>query len=198
MKSLCFIKSDFKNYLNKLLNNKFTCERKRIIRESINSYLKIQELFKNNDSSYRELFCVYYDLNFHQQMPNIVEKYFGLMDAERNNTDSSEIYQKVEHLFKLMRKRKDQKEQQVYHVYSTKLVHTIDNNFPIIDKHIKGFLGIDHRITIATIKSIQKIYIKLQNSFKNEIRCFRRIYCCESISTTKCIDFIVFLGDKLF
>lgn len=198
------IKGRFDCSISYLLSDQITDFDKRKLKEGIKTYIEIQTKYNEGDVSYKPLYCCFYQLVFHSSVSEIVNGYFRLLDEKRgasaNRNDPSleeqlALFDQVESLMDGARTKRGS-----YSVFSTKLVHTIYNGFPIVDKKIKRFFGLNTGTEIKleqkTIECIINTYNAIQSDFSTEIGEFKNTFRCPDISSTKAIDFIIFFGYK--
>jgi hypothetical protein len=112
---------------------KFTLFNKKTVSKGLNVYLKIQNMLGSvnvsTDPSFQKLFNGYYKL---RQLPSDFYKYYyDLMEKGKKRTPS--FKEVLEDLYF--------KTGKIYCSYASKLVHTLDNNSPILDKYVLRWMG---------------------------------------------------------
>ncbi len=174
---------------------------------SLDSYRFIQQEFINSDVSFNDKFqrsfMSFYMLNRARLTKEFRKAYFGIMQEKRNCNflDPNDIKHIILRLYKI----KNAKGLNCVHFsFTTKLVHTINNNLPIYDSRIKDFFGfrtpynyldIDRRVAeyLRQYEIIKVVYDNIieNNLLKNIINKFNKTFPDFEISNVKILDFII-------
>ena len=174
------------NNILKLLN-KYSCSIRLQIIKGIVKYQLINHHVFINDETFRKIYTDFYQL---YKKDNLIKKsglYFYLLNKYLvSNIDCFEIYKLVEEKLRV-----ETGDQQV--VFSTKLVHTINHDFPIVDTNVANYFGFSTKdVTIETLKQIYEFYQNVIQNNQNLFDKFRSAYQIDnSISGAKIIDFCI-------
>lgn len=176
----------------------------------IDDYMYIQNNIRNTnvstDESFKKKYCKYYNLNANTK-PEFQKEYFEYMENIKENKPLPTYSQILTDLYN--------KTKRIDYSFCSKLLHTLDCNKPILDRHIMRFLGFEVRDSGKWEKRISyysevyetvcdeysKISLNLKNGSNSAIctaiRSFDRIFPEYSeISTTRKIDLILFRMKK--
>lgn len=152
-----------------------------VIYELINRHVYI------DDETFKRIYIDFYQLYKKDNLIRESGLYFYLLDKYLDSKlDCFEIYKVIEEKLRF-----ETGDQQV--VFSTKLVHTINHDFPIVDTNVAKFFGLETKdITIKTLKQIYKMYQKVIQNNQFLFSKFRSEYQInDSISGVKIIDFCI-------
>lgn len=177
---------------------------------AIKEYLIIQEEFNKGISLkdnvvFRDCFSELYDVNSRKRTLMNIKCANGFFDVfeniKRTNYSSekdrySDIVNKL-HSNNVNTIGRDENEW----VFASKILHTINNNMPIIDSHIVNMFG------NVGIDIDQAKYIDFVNEFTNYVKnnndevvmivyCFNQVYKNININPVKIIDFVLWIADK--
>lgn len=179
---------------NDILNLFLRLKPSSTLAKLITQYQCIQQHYLNDDQTFREIFTNFYGLNNDKHLKIHKSFFFGLLHhLSFSNDDSFELYK---YAIKAIGKKTKTDEVS----YATKLVHTIDNTFPIVDKHVKNFFGFSttYKFTNEHIYVLSQFYKKIVDEIKskkktaNYFEKFRSIYQVDGrISDVKIIDFLI-------
>lgn len=175
-------------------------------KKDIKKYFYIKEEYeKGNIKDKLGFQCVYrqfYGMNTAGLTDDFFKEYFKLLDSRE--TDPKKI---LSRLFEIPRRNKTKSAQ---FCFTTKLLHTKNNNLPIYDSLVGKELGL--RVTGKSkddkIKSRCEIYKTLQGNYdellgnkiiKKIILDFRKEFNCnkKKISDTKVLDFLIWAKGQL-
>lgn len=161
----------------------------------------IQKTDVYKDQEFRRIYCSYYGLNRNTSI-DFQEKYFGYMQDNKN--DKTLNYKDViRGLYKITKR--------VDYSFSSKLLHTINPDMPILDKHLMRLLGFQLK-SIGDDKGRIDYYVKVYNIVFKEYRDINdnllngngKIYDairelkknfqakCKDLTTAKIIDSLIF------
>ena len=152
----------------------------------INEYCFIMEMFEDdlNDDFFQKKYKNFYGMNRARLSPEFLEKYFEFMFKNKNNNDI-EFLEVYEYINTLNNQRNPS--------FSSKLLHTINNEMPIYDRNVLRNLNIHEQNPIEGYKKICEWY----NTFKDTdqasqwVEEFDKVFPNIIISKTKKIDFIL-------
>ena len=157
------------------------------------------DVYKNQE--FRRIYCSYYRLNKNTSI-DFQEKYFRYMqdNKKRNNLNYEDV---IKELHKITNR--------IDYSFSSKLLHTINPDMPILDKHLMRLLGFQLK-SIGDDKGRIDYYVKVYNTVFKEYRHINdnllngngKIYDairelkknfqaeCKDLSTAKIIDSLIF------
>ncbi|MBA3047363.1 hypothetical protein KKC83_01555 [Patescibacteria group bacterium] len=174
--------------------------------ESIDVYLFLKNEYEKgnilNNFVFQFVFRSYYRLDSAGLSDKIKKHYFELLAGKQTKLERilSELYE-----IPTLRSNNT-----IQFSFATKLLHTIDNNFPIFDSEVgkifnMGVIGVGRDAKIASCIKIYdslKIYyteLKKEEKIKEVISKFRQKFNVdtEKVSDTKILDFIIWSLGKL-
>ncbi len=177
-----------------------------IKQESIDVYLSLKNEYKkgniNKNYLFQFVFKSYYRLDQAGLGDNLKIKYFELLFKKESNLSNI-----LEELYKIKTERNLRA---IHFSFSTKLLHTIDNNNPIYDSEIAYILNkkVKGKTKKQKIKSCLKIYKEIKDLYQELlkdkkieqlIKKFKQKFSLKNneISNIKVLDFIIWSLGKL-
>ena len=181
----------------KFIIDKYTVEKIINYNNIIN---EVQNVDVYADFGFRDEYCNYYGLSFTTNK-TYQDIYFAYMQREKKNVNLT--YKTIlEYLYKYTGR--------IDYSFASKLLHTINQNQPILDKHVMRLLGFPLKTTgnaqerinyyVVVQKTVFDEYQKIEQGLKtgkNEIhkalRDFDKMFpCYAKLTITKKIDCILF------
>lgn len=181
----------------------------KITKETILPYIELKYLFKNlgqnTNSKFEKAFRKYYGMNNAGLSEEFFEIFFKNMHElkGRKNPDGKKL---LESLFEIKRKKGDRSMQ---YSFVSKLLNLLDENHPIIDKHVKKVLKIKtilkgskeeklkwYEETVEKIKREYSNLLKEQAAHAALDELERRIPETKPLSSTRKLDFLLFYAGK--
>lgn len=107
--------------------------------DHVDPYISIRESFenrRNNSAEFKATYRKFYQLNAARLSNEFCESYFSLLEENRNNKNI-DIESITNSLYELESNSKGT--HAVHFSFASKLVHTIDNAFPVYDSMIASF-----------------------------------------------------------
>jgi hypothetical protein len=191
------------NYLN-IINN--------IEQENFDVYCFLKEEFSNTDVSKNYLFQFvfrnFYRLDNAGLSNEFKVEYFNLMQELRNEKNNNEIIRAIFIRLNKFDNKKGQKSFQLSFV--TKMLHTMDNNFPIYDSEVASMLNIRNyydgnfeKKLIKSILLIEELKNKYDEIIQNNLlskpfQFFDKKFENNKLTKTKKLDFIIWKAGNLF
>jgi hypothetical protein len=174
---------------------------------SLESYKFIQQEFNKSDVSLNEKFqtryMIFYKLYGAGLTKEFREEYFEIMQEKKNKEflDQNDI---KDIIFRLYEVKSAKGFNCIYFSFTTKLIHTLNNNLPIYDSRIRDFfgfrvpylyLGRDVRVNeyLKQYEIINDVYGNIiKNSLLEElIEEFKKVFLGFKISDVKILDFMI-------
>ena len=184
-----------------------------INRKDLDTYVSIKDEFLKSDvssnSAFQLKFNSFYRLNGAGLTKEFKSVYFKLMEEKRNN-DDFDSWQIKEIMLELFKYKNAQGNNCIHFSFTTKLMHTINNNLPIYDSMIKkvfGFAGPYHYNSstekidsyLAQYEVIKDTYnqIMQNNLLSSTFELFDLKFPNSTLSKIKASDFIFWTAGKL-
>lgn len=202
--------------LTKIINH-INNNQERIISDidfaSVEAYKQIQDLFLkvnvSESTSFQLKFNSFYRLNGAALTQEFKSAYYNILEENRNIKDF-EDFQVKEILLDLFKYENYKGNKCLQFSFTTKLIHTINNDLPIYDSMIKSIFGFkgphyysstNERINIYLnqYKDIKDTYKQIiESKLLNEIfLLFNNKFANYSLSKVKTLDFIFWTAGKL-
>ena len=179
----------------------------------LDTYNSIQEDFQkgnvNSNSSFQTRFSSFYRLNGAALTPEFKSTYYSIMEKNRNNTDF-EDFQIKEIILELFNYENYQGDKCIQFSFTTKLIHTINNDLPIYDSMIKKVFGFKGPHYYNNTNEKIGIYMNQYNSIKETYRqiikndmlssvvtLFNSKFTGYSLGDIKTLDFIFWTAGKI-
>jgi len=174
--------------------------------KDIERYFYIKKQYRKgniqNNPEFQRVYKKFYAMNAAGLTPEFLKEYFRILSNKEIN-----LKKILKKLYKIPRRRGDRA---VHFSFSTKLLHTINNDLPIYDKLVGKFLNLKiiGKNKIDRINSCNEAYGKLKRLYnelinnrkiKKIILEFREKFNCgkEKISDTKILDFVIWAKGQL-
>ena len=183
---------------------------------SIDVFKFLQSEFYKGDVTKNHLFLFvyrsFYRLDNAGLTPEFKKKYFELMESSRGKQlyDIEIILCELEKFPRIKEKKKGEEKGSFQFSFATKLMNTIDKNFPIYDSQVsKVIIGTDHRPTgdfkkkLSVYKNrheiIKKAYAHIlkNDSFSSIFNEFDKSFPGNELHEVKKLDFIFWSNGKL-
>ena len=199
--------------LTNLINSNKEIVVANIGNDSVDVYDYIQKQFNNGDvasnTAFQKAYNSFYRLNSAGLTKIFKSNYFRLLQEKRSMNVFNRV--KIKDILLELYKYKNTRGLNCIHFsFTTKLIHTIDNGFPIYDSNIKKVFGLkgpyNYYDTIERIniylkqhKTIDSIYSQIieENLLENTIQLFELKFSNYSLSKIKILDFIFWTAGKL-
>lgn len=180
------------NWNNKIINvlTKWSIIFDPEIFASVDIYKIIKNTVQNDDNTFRYLFSRAYGLFLNTNMVSHLNDFFDLLRINRLTTSRTNSLS----LFKTISKQLKTITGTNQNVFATKLVHTISDDFPIVDSRVCEFFGIkSNQIDSQLLQQIINIYSSIEKNAKTHIKKFKDTYKIKNneISYAKIIDFCI-------
>lgn len=169
------------------------------IRNGVDAYKYIKDNLNVFDYAFKSVFIVFYGLYLNDGMrKKLMESMDILQTHVKEKPHISTIDEGIA-LFKTIRQELKELCRQDEVSFSSKFVHTIWSDFPILDNKIKKYFSIDdaefYQHSEETIKELYiayKDYLATKEGKKN-VEEFKERYKCDDISDIKIIDFLIWV-----
>ena len=177
---------NYKKYKIKLqtIFRALICKENKKLVSGFGFYLRARNL---NDKNWKIFYYEFYKIGLSKPNCAFLDGYLELIDKA-----SSEGIKDTEQFFNYATNLLKNKTGKRYISYITKLIHTFDCSFPIIDKKVKDFFGYKSEFNFEIIMMIKNFYDKFSKDCEQLIKTFKDKYkMTDSISSTKTIDFAI-------
>lgn len=181
-----------------------------ITKETILPYIELKNLFisvaQDTRPKFEKVFRKYYGMNSAGLSQEFFEAFFKNMYKLKSGTNSPKGKVLLEELFKIKRKKGDHSMQ---YSFVSKMLNLLDEDHPIIDKHVKKILKIKpllkgsneeklkwYEETVEKIRHEYAIFLKVPaiRAALGELE--RRIQEIKPLSSTRKLDFLLFYAGK--